>query len=470
MKPEELYRSPNALAPHYRRFRVSERLLLTGHSHQAWPDCAFDGQQQAWLDAAEHADDKWERAFAMADRVRRGFAGLLGDPHGDIALGANTHELVVRLVSALPRRRRRILTTDGEFHTLRRQLDRWEEAGDFRVDRLAAEPAATVGERLAAAVDETTALVAVSRVFFRNAHVAGGLDRLQEACLAAGAELLVDAYHALNVVPVSLAAEGLNAAFVVGGGYKYCQLGEGNCFLRIPPGCSLRPVNTGWFAEFESLASAAPASRKGRGAGAGVGGGDHASGGAAAQEPDVTGGVDGPASAATGEPDGAYGKGESGGAAVEGPDVAGRGRDAVGGEPGAVTYGAGAARFAGATYDPTSHYRAAAIFDFFARQRLAPELLRRVSQHQVGRLAAGFDALDADPRLISRDRETPLEAIGGFLVLRSPLAPAICRSLAARGVRTDSRGETLRMGPAPYLSDRQLDDAIGVLGEVVRGS
>ena len=407
MRPEELYRSPNALAPHYRRFRVSERLLLTGHSHQAWPDCGFDGQQQAWLDAAEHVDDKWERAFAMADRVRRGFAGLLGDPDGDIALGANTHELVVRLVSALPRRRRRILTTDGEFHTLRRQLDRWEEAGDFRVDRLAAEPAATVGERLAAAVDETTALVAVSRVFFRNAHIAAGLDRLQEACLAAGAELLVDAYHALNVVPVSLAAEGLNAAFVVGGGYKYCQLGEGNCFLRIPPGCSLRPVNTGWFAEFESLAAAAPASRKGRGAG---------------------------------------------------------------GEPAAVTYGAGAARFAGATYDPTSHYRAAAVFDFFARQRLAPELLRRVSQHQIGRLAAGFDALDADPRVISRDRETPLQEIGGFLVLRSPLAPAICRSLAARGVRTDSRGDTLRMGPAPYLSDRQLDDAIGILGEVVRGS
>ncbi|HEX9699020.1 MAG TPA: hypothetical protein VGD06_06120, partial [Acidobacteriota bacterium] len=359
-------------------------------------------------------------------------------PDGDIALGANTHELVVRLVSALPRRRRRILTTDGEFHTLRRQLDRWEEAGDFRVDRLAAEPAATVGERLAAAVDETTALVAVSRVFFRNAHIAAGLDRLQEACLAAGAELLVDAYHALNVVPVSLAAEGLNAAFVVGGGYKYCQLGEGNCFLRIPPGCSLRPVNTGWFAEFESLAAASPASRKGRGAGA--------SGGAAAEEPD-----------------GAGGNGERGGAAVQEPD----GAD---GEPAAVTYGAGAARFAGATYDPTSHYRAAAVFDFFARQRLAPELLRRVSQHQIGRLAAGFDALDADPRVISRDRETPLQEIGGFLVLRSPRAPAICRSLAARGVRADSRGETLRMGPAPYLSDRQLDDAIGILGEVVRGS
>ena len=40
------------LARHYSRFRVSERVLLTGHSHQAWPDVAFSAQKQAWTDAA----------------------------------------------------------------------------------------------------------------------------------------------------------------------------------------------------------------------------------------------------------------------------------------------------------------------------------------------------------------------------------------------------------------------------------
>ncbi|MCI0657961.1 MAG: kynureninase, partial [Acidobacteria bacterium] len=102
MDPRSLYGSPNALAPHYSRFGVSERLLLTGHSHQAWPDCGFDGQMGAWLDAAHYVDDKWEQAFVQADRVREGFARLLGDPGGSLALGANTHELVVRLLSALP--------------------------------------------------------------------------------------------------------------------------------------------------------------------------------------------------------------------------------------------------------------------------------------------------------------------------------------------------------------------------------
>ena len=74
MTPDDLYASPNALAPHYSRFRVRERLLLTSHSHQAWPDVGFEAQQQAWLDAAEYVDEKWDRAFAMADRCRAGWA------------------------------------------------------------------------------------------------------------------------------------------------------------------------------------------------------------------------------------------------------------------------------------------------------------------------------------------------------------------------------------------------------------
>ena len=73
--------------------------------------------------------------------------------------------------------------------------------------------------------------------------------------------LLLDVYHQLNVVPMSLAAEDLLDAFVVGGGYKYCQLGEGNCFLRLPSGCDLRPIITGWYSEFGALESAASSHR-----------------------------------------------------------------------------------------------------------------------------------------------------------------------------------------------------------------
>lgn len=383
-----------ALAPHYSRFRVAERLLLTGHSHQAWPDVGFAAQQQAWLDAAELVDDKWDRAFAMADRVRAGFARLLDDPGGEIALGANTHELVVRFLSALPlAQRHRLVTTDGEFHTIRRQLDRLSEEG-VEIVRVPARPASLVAERLARMVTDRTAAVLVSAVLYENAHIVPNLGITLEACRRFGSELLVDVYHALNVVPFSLVAERLEGAYIVGGGYKYCQLGEGNAFLRLPPDCALRPVITGWYSEFALLSS-----------------------------PPITG---------------------------------------------PVPYGAGPARFAGATYDPTSHYRAAAVFDFFTQLGLTPALLRQVSQHQVGLLAREFDKLDLDPRVVDRDRRSaPLEATGGFLALRAPRARELSHALLQRGVWTDFRGEILRLGPAPYLSDRQLEEAVSRLRDAL---
>jgi kynureninase len=218
---------------------------------------------------------------------------------------------------------------------------------------------------------------------------------VMERCRQVGAALLVDAYHAVNVVSFSLPTEGLEDAFVVGGGYKYCQLGEGNCFLRIPAGCALRPVITGWFGEYDALAA-----------------------------------------------------GE---------------RSAT------VPYPAGPGRFAGATYDPTSHYRGARVFQFFQEHALHPPFLRAVSQHQIARLAAAFDALDADPAVITRDRSVPLEGLAGFLALRAPAAGDVSARLRERGVSTDFRGQLLRLGPAPYLSDQQLDTAIAALAEVVRG-
>src|SRR5688572_12035322 len=158
----------NDLALHYSRFRVGERLLLTGHSHQAWPDVGFEAQQRAWLDAAEFVDGKWTLAEEQAARVREGFAALLGVPAGKIALGQNTHELVTRFLSALPLRERpRLVTTAGEFHTVRRQLDRLaEEALD--IVTLPTTPVDTLCERLALAVDDRTAAVLVSSVLYET--------------------------------------------------------------------------------------------------------------------------------------------------------------------------------------------------------------------------------------------------------------------------------------------------------------
>ena len=384
--------SPNALAPHYSRFRVADRLLLTGHSHQAWPDVGFEAQQRAWLDAAELVDDKWTRAFEVANQVREGWRRLLDDPDGDYALGQNTFDLVIRFLSALPiRARPRLVTTDGEFHSIRRLADRLDEAG-LEIVRVHRDPVDSLAERLADATDDRTAAVLVSAVLFLDARIVPNLREIMARCATTGAELLVDVYHALGVTDFSLAAEGLEGAWVTGAGYKYVQLGEGNGFLRMPPGTTLRPVATGWFSEFSALSEWNDGSR--------------------------------------------------------------------------VQYGTGGDRFAGATYDPTSSYRAEAVFEFAKGQGLTPGFLRQVSQHQVRRLAERFDALGANPEVVTRERSVPLDQFGGFLALRSSQAGAIQAGLHARGVMTDYRADVVRLGPAPYLSDAQLDAAIDALGEV----
>jgi kynureninase len=43
----------------------------------------------------------------------------------------------------------------------------------------------------------------------------------------------------------------------------------------------------------------------------------------------------------------------------------------------------------------------------------------------------------------------------------------ISRRLAEEGVLTDSRGRHLRLGPAPYLSDAQLEAAVAALADAV---
>jgi kynureninase len=276
---------------------------------------------------------------------------------------------------------------------LRRQLARLSEAG-LDVVRLPAQPADTLAARLAEAVDERTSAVLVSAVLFETADIVGGLEALARACAHAGAEIVVDAYHALGAVPFALHEEGLASAWVLGGGYKYLQLGEGNCFLRLPAHAEeLRPAITGWYAEFGALAA------------------EH--------------------------------------------------------DPSRVAYGRGAERFAGATYDPTSHYRAARVFAFFGEQELTPERLRASYRRQIDLLAARFDALGIDDAIVTRDRALDLDRVGGFLALRSPRAGELQRALSQRGVLTDSRGPWLRLGPAPYLSDEQLETAIALLGEAV---
>ena len=233
------------------------------------------------------------RRGAGATTCARDSPGCSATPRANIALGQNTHELVTRWLSALPLRdRRRSSRPTANSTPSGGSSIASPRSGSSRSSRIPARPADTLAERLPRAVDDRTACVLVSSVLYETAEIVPELDRVAAACARArrrAARRCLPPAQRRSVRHRALM--GLADAFVTGGGYKYCQLGEGNCFPARAAG----------------LPPAAGAHRLVRGVrGAGTG----------ARE-----------------------------------------------SPGAVRRRRGTA-FAGATYDPTSHYRAAAVFAF----------------------------------------------------------------------------------------------------------
>jgi selenocysteine lyase/cysteine desulfurase len=371
----------------YGRFLRPGRILLTGHSHQAWPDVAREAQLETFDDAARAVDDKWDGLFEVVAEVGRGVLARMGfDPGDDIAFAQSTHELVFRLLSAVDLDRARIVTTTSEFHSLDRQLRRLAEDG-VEVVWVDGYPRQTLTERLVAALTPGTTLLAVSAVLFEDAWIVDLRDVLARA-IEVGAVPLVDAYHAFNVVPIEWGS-ARDAVFVTAGGYKYAAFGNGISWLRVPRGCTLRPRYTGWFADFAHLADP-------------------------------------------------------------------RDRAAP------VAYGPGGARFAGATFEGSPFYRARAVLAHWDRFGLDVTALRALSLRQTRRILDGLEpARDLE---IAAPRDDARR--GGFVTVRHPEAPSLVARLRERDVWVDSRADRLRLGPAPYLRDSEIDAGVAALVEV----
>ncbi len=235
------------------------RLHFAAHSHHLWPDASFAGQIEAWTDAARLVDRKWERIMGEVwPTARAHVASELGGSSADsIVFSSNTHDFILRLVSACPRQGKqlRVLTSDGEFHSARRQFDRWSEDGWFAEDKVAAEPSADFADRfLERARGGGHDLIFVSHVLFGSGRLFDRIEELAALARPGGPWVVVDGYHAFMAVERPLPEAAARTAFYLGGGYKYAMSGEGCAFLHAPSGFGPRPAATGWFAEFEDLA------------------------------------------------------------------------------------------------------------------------------------------------------------------------------------------------------------------------
>jgi selenocysteine lyase/cysteine desulfurase len=229
------------------------------HSHHYWPDVTRDAMLEYWDDTARLVDDKWRYIFGeKVPQTQQLIADILQLPQPEqVVFAPNTHELVMRLLSCFDLTQPlRILSTDSEFHSFSRQVKRLSEYSNVQIDIVPTEPFSSFEQRFAAAAaQQQYQLIFCSQVFFNSGYAIADLARfVQDLAKHSDAMIVIDGYHGFMALPTDLSAIA-ERIFYLAGSYKYAQGGEGCCFMAVPLGSTERPLYTGWFAEFGTLAA-----------------------------------------------------------------------------------------------------------------------------------------------------------------------------------------------------------------------
>jgi len=243
--------SADALAEQVRsRFPIFERLTyINSCSQGALSDAVRDAYARYLSDWNEHGAP-WEYWVAQLDAARTSVAALLNAARDEIAITTSVSAGVDALVSAFSfeGKRDKIVLSDFEFPTIG-QISHAQERRGARVEHVPADPDGTIPlERFDSAIDERTALVAVTHVCFRNG---ARLDVEGVAALAheRGAVLLLDAYQSVGSLPIDV--KKLHCDFLAAGALKYLLGSAGLAFFycRRKHVERLYPTATGWFAD-----------------------------------------------------------------------------------------------------------------------------------------------------------------------------------------------------------------------------
>jgi len=210
----------------------------------------------AWAERGVRAwaDGWWEMPLQVGDEI----APLLGAGAGEVAMVPTVTLAQVSVLTALDYTPARdaVVMTALDFPSVRYAIDQMAPRLGARVVVVPGEDGVTVDvDRLCAAIDERTRLVAISHVLFRSASILD-VQRICAHAHAVGAVVSLDAYHAVGVIPVDVRAIGCD--FLSGGVLKWLCGGPGGCFLWSSPEMSARyaPALTGWQAHAHPFAFA----------------------------------------------------------------------------------------------------------------------------------------------------------------------------------------------------------------------
>jgi kynureninase len=191
-------------------------------------------------------DEQW---FSLPTEVGNVLADILGADPGSISMFENVTIAQSVALSAVDFRPPRdgLVCTAEDFPSELYLYEGLVRRG-ARLVRVPAREGRAIHEAdVVAAIDERTAVVALSQVLFRTARVLD-LAPIVKRAREVGALTLVDAYQAVGTVPVDVKALGLD--MLTGGSVKWLCGGPGAGYLYVRPAlaATLRPAITGWMA------------------------------------------------------------------------------------------------------------------------------------------------------------------------------------------------------------------------------
>ena len=211
---------------------VEESLRLYA---QTWKARGIRAWEESWM----------EVPLQVAASIER----LLGAGPGTVSLHPNVTLAHASALSALdfaPPRNRLVCTAE-DFPSVLYLFEGLARRGVEVVRVPAREGRRIEAGDVVAAIDERTAVVALSLVLFRSSQIVD-LAPIARRAREAGALTLIDAYQAVGAVPVDVGDPEID--LLAGGSIKWLCGGPGTAYLYVSPRIAprLEPALTGWFA------------------------------------------------------------------------------------------------------------------------------------------------------------------------------------------------------------------------------
>ena len=213
---------------------------LINHSLAAMPRRAADRLAEyaaMWAERGIRAwgEGWWTTPMTVGDQVGR----IVGAPPGSTVMHQNVavaEAVVLSCFLPADARRNRIVYERENFPSVRYLYQAQPE-----LDVVVCEDDRAIVD----AIDERTLLVPISHVLFKTAEIQD-VEPIVRRAHELGAHVILDCYQSAGIVPVDVAALGVD--FAVGGSVKWLCGGPGNGWLYVRPDLAerLTPTVTGW--------------------------------------------------------------------------------------------------------------------------------------------------------------------------------------------------------------------------------